>query len=114
MLHIGQKMVCIGGEGTPKPPGWWDEWAAEWGVTRPTRGEVYTVRDIKARKKGGFRIRLVEIVNPPVLMRGAPQQEPWFWAEMFRPVVEKKTNISAFEEILKRETVDDRAPASVR
>ena len=97
-FHVGQKVVCVDNKHTPKPVGHWEEWKRRFGVTKPIRGEVYTIREIAARKNGGLRLRLVEIVNPPAEFRDAPAQEPWFWAENFRPV--KTTSIEIFEQML--------------
>lgn len=101
MLTSGQKVVCIGLKGSPKPPGFWEAWRKDWGLTFPKRGEVYTVRETAARADGGQRIRLVEIVNPHVEFTDAPKQEPWWWSEGFRPVVDRPTDISMFTALLK-------------
>jgi hypothetical protein len=69
----------------------------------PIVGEVYTIRAIL--NTDGLCFKLREIIN-------APQQyeegftECAFEAVAFRPVVERKTDISIFTAILKRESVN--------
>ncbi|GLQ36730.1 hypothetical protein GCM10007908_03500 [Rhizobium albus] len=98
--HIGMKVVCVGYEGTPKPPGFWEEWCKDWGIIKPDRGCVYTIRDMRIMSDGVLRIRLDEIRNPIVAFVDAPNQEPWFTAKAFRPVAGKKTDISVFTAML--------------
>lgn len=102
-FRVWQKVVCVGTSGTPNVD--WDAWCSHWKIVRPERGAIYTVRDTRA---GSVRqhIRLVEIVNPCAQFSDAPPQEPWFWAEAFRPVVERGTDISIFTKMLKPEKVD--------
>lgn len=94
MFRVGQKVVCIGTDGTPGVD--WAYWVSYWKIAVPRRGTIYTVRDIRA---GSIRqlIRLVEIVNPAVEFIDAPAQEPWFWSEAFRPIVEPKAETSFTE-----------------
>lgn len=114
-FQVGQKVVCIGSKGTPNID--WEAWCAYWKVARPTRGSIYTIRDTRIGSNRQH-VRLVEIVNPIAEFSDALPQEPWFWAEAFRPVVEKKTDagMAILREILERETVKDmpRVPAKVR
>lgn len=102
MLWVRQKVVCIGTDGSPRID--WDAWAALYKVVRPVRGSIYTVRDTRIGSEGRQFIRLVEIVNPPAKFSDAPDQEPWWWAEAFRPLVERETDISVFQEILRKAT----------
>lgn len=113
-FHVGQKVVCIGTPGTPNID--WDAWCAYWKVVKPTRGETYTVRDTRIGRDGRQHILLVEIVNPIVPFKDAPDQEKRFWAEAFRPIVEKKTDagMAILQEILTRETITDSPPIKVR
>lgn len=101
-FRIGQKVVCVGTNGTPRVD--WDAWVAYYKIVRPDRGSIYTVRDIRIGSEGRQFIRLVEIVNPHAKFCDAPDQEPWWWAEAFRPVVDRKTDISFAVEILKKAT----------
>jgi hypothetical protein len=103
-FRIGQKVVCVGIEGTPRAD--WSEWPAYYKIVKPERGPVYTVRDSRIGANGRQHIRLVEIVNPPAKFIDAPDQEPWWWAEGFRPVVERKTSIEIFTKLLADNRVD--------
>lgn len=104
MFRIGQKVVCVSLEmsgGGPLLPGF----------NYPSKGGVYTIRGIFPAGVENLLL-LEEVVNRPCGTT-IGFLEPGFNATHFRPVVEKKTDISVFEEILRRETVDDRAPANV-
>ncbi|MEF2073520.1 hypothetical protein [Consotaella aegiceratis] len=72
------------------PEGFWDKWCAHWGVTRPERGHVYTIRDVRLSRAGTVHLRVVEIVNPPVEFIDGPTQEPWWWGTAFRPTDEAR------------------------
>lgn len=102
MFRIGQKVVCVddtrlaGCDGTGPDVNRWI-----------SAGQIYTIRKTTFRK------------SPLVWLQGVNRAcvnfyDSGFHASRFRPVVEKKTDISVFTEILNRETVDDRAPARVR
>lgn len=99
-LHVRQRVVCIGTEGTPNID--WDTWCTHWKIARPTRGGIYTVRDARIGRAGRQHIRLVEIVNPSAEFSDAPSQEPWWWASAFRPI----TDISIFTKMLKPKKVE--------
>lgn len=87
-FHVGQKVVCIG-----------DEWI-EFEPHLPKRGNVYTVREIE-EDNGELFLRLVELVNPVRRYREY-FGETTFDAVAFRPVVERKTSIAIFHEILNK------------
>lgn len=99
-FHVGQKVVCVGCNGTPKPPGFWEKWQQDWNVTIPQRGVVYTVRDVRTSPRGTHFIRVAEIRNPIIEFSDCPPMEPWFFSEGFRPVVERKTSIEVFKALL--------------
>lgn len=92
MFHVGQKVVCVD-----------DSPVALWPAPFK-KGEIVTV---SGPSNSPNCIRLVEYPEGSGPAAG-------YYASRFRPLVEKKTDISVFTEILKRETVDDRAPAQVR
>lgn len=98
--YVGMNVVCVGCEGTPKPKGFWRQWQRDWGVKRPQRGEVYTLRDMRMASDGHLRIRVEEIVNPVIEFIDAPPQEPWFFGAAFRPVQSRKADISIFTAML--------------
>lgn len=106
MFRIGQKVVCVDDSSLSSHPNF-----APWDGLIST-GTVYVVRWVDrhmwADGTVGCGVKLCGIVR-----RYGDGDTPYS-ASRFRAVVEKKTDISMFEEILKRETVDDRAPAQVR
>ena len=91
-LRIGQKVVCIDDDWGPMPvdmAGHVQRW--------PKKDDVYTVRTIDVEKSTSkVFIRLHEIVNP----ESDKDREAEFWAECFRPVVERETDIAIFEKML--------------
>lgn len=93
---VGQKVVCVGGF-----PDREIQRAKEDGVYLPAKGAIYTIRDMEPGADWWTRhlvfIRLVELVNTPHVVDGI---EPSFSAGGFRPVVEKKADISIFTAML--------------
>jgi hypothetical protein len=70
------------------------------------KGSVYTIRRIESAD-GWCAVWLEEVVNPVLdiwLDRGP--EEPAFSASRFRPIVERKTDISIFRKMLTPEGVD--------
>jgi hypothetical protein len=82
-FRVGQKVVCVDARGLSGKP-----WAY------PKKGEVYTVDGYAKHWMGGEGVVLREVVN---IFRGSPQP---FAASRFRPVVDRKTDISTFTKIL--------------
>ncbi len=105
MFRIGQKVVCIQAENPLTAGMAWNR-----ACDIPQIGTVYTVRGL-GQQYGLPALRLHEIIWRGWVEGGVYSHDGFYWAGRFRPVVEKKTDIGVFEEILKRETVDDRAPA---
>jgi hypothetical protein len=105
MFHIGQKVVCVTDHGQ-----WTGAGDGNWPSCK--KGTVYTIRDIDARcieHYGVVGIRVEELVLPLVDTE-IGLFEPAFHPRRFRPVIERKTDISVFTRILdkvnKRETVN--------
>jgi len=99
-FRVGQKVVCIRG-----PFGCYVE-----GKKQPNMGELYTIRAIYTdvlRPQYGVGLHLEEIENPTSL----DGKEPGFYSSRFRPVVERKTDITVFTEILRKATKPARTPA---
>lgn len=99
-FHVGQKVVLVG-------------WAAanvaawqETGARYPNVGDVYTVRAIAPWKDSAVLL-LGEIDNSHLGFA----IEPGFRQEFFRPVVERKADVSIFTEILRKVTRKDRVRA---
>ncbi len=90
MFHVGQRVVCV-----DDSPDW------VYGKTFLTLNAVYTIADLspyrrftiaggRSRESVGVRVAEIDISN-----FGA-----WWAPERFRPVVERKTDISIFTEML--------------
>lgn len=92
-FHVGQKVVCIEGE--------FDQaaLAISLGVALPTKGVIYTIRNFEDRGDEPC-LRLIEIVNPKIMHHGDIFDEPAYANDCFRPLVEKKTDISIFTAML--------------
>jgi len=94
-FRIGQKVICVARH---------REWEAAGTANIPEVGKVYTVRALGPTEG----ILLVEIVNDvPLdysieLLTGerVPPTEDEFWQCRFRPLVDRKTDISIFKKIL--------------
>lgn len=85
-FHVGQKVVCVD-----------DRWVED-EPQLPMAGVVYTIREIDAGDDGLY-FRLHELVNPVRKYRYA-EMEASFEAAAFRPVAERKTDISIFRAML--------------
>lgn len=104
MFRIGQRVVCVN-----------DRWITLNGENVPRAKKIYTVRSINAGcvNQESTYIRLIEVRNPPIQYANA-YCEAAFDVEGFRPLIEKKTDISIFTKLLnnvplhERETVGDR------
>lgn len=99
MFRVGQRVVCVDVSACP-------EGSVPWkiitnGLDGLTEGRVYTIRAI-----GGFagrdQVWLYEIIRPLVGSIGKKYGECGYRPSRFRPVVERKTDISVFTEILRR------------
>lgn len=93
-FHVGQKVVCVDGKFHPD---FCDV------PCLPVEGAVYTIRAIELMTAvTGERspiIKLVEIVNP-VMEWEIGDEEFGFVPRRFRPLVERKTDISLFKAML--------------
>jgi len=89
---VGQKVVFVGAFSQN-----WKARAAEEGVILPVKGVVYTIRGFDPVTVNGVFIWLNEIRNDICIPAG---REYSFAAEEFRPVVDRKTDISVFKAML--------------
>lgn len=95
MFRVGQKVVCVsaGTNGHPMD-------------IRPRVGCVYTIRGIEFDRPAPIHpvgLWLEEIKNPLRSYAGYSEfSETSFSALRFRPVIERKTDISVFTEILRK------------
>lgn len=90
-FHVGQKVVCVD-----------DLPSINARITRApslTKGQVFTIRDMEIWK-GVLLVRLVEIVAAPFDFIDRGWLEPSWRASRFRPIVERKTDISIFTSML--------------
>ena len=97
-FHVGQKIVCI--NGNFKDSRWYRS------LYQPKQGHIYTIRDFAhaeyvaaSDSPSGSFVYLVEIINPPVLWYNGFWELAWP-LRRFRPVIERKTDISIFTKIL--------------
>lgn len=97
-FRVDQKVICVN-DGRP-----WESWKAwldhKWSqfwhpYTSPKIGSIYTVTNVYTSFDGELCLELAEITdaNPEFW-------EPGFFASMFRPVQERKTDISVFTKML--------------
>lgn len=88
-FRVGQKVVCVS-----------DDWNADFyeGEHRPIKGNVYTIREISNGRKIPVVLRFEELVNPKLYCGGT--SECRYNANKFRPVAERKTDISIFKAML--------------
>lgn len=93
---VGQKVVCL-----------IDEWSSS-GVasllahaphTFPQKGKIYTIRNIETFREGFVYLHFVEIVNPVIPFFHGPWEQGWDYRR-FRPLADRKTDISVFTALL--------------
>ncbi|MEO6382006.1 MAG: hypothetical protein ABIO35_08410 [Nitrobacter sp.] len=98
-FYVRQKVVCVDDQDFICP----DNDAAA-----PKRGVIYTIRTIYSDYRNKPLVHLDEIRNEPRKWLTG-HHEGGFFAQRFRPVIERKTDISIFTEML----TDKRIPAHV-
>ncbi len=95
MFRVGQRVVCI-------DPTWGSSGSLQsaWCPNLPIKDRIYTIRDVVTFNgyPNGF-LRLYEVVNP---VKG--RDEPYFEVTKYRPIVERKTDISVFRKLLQPKT----------
>lgn len=91
MFHVGQKVACVL---QPQHP-----WYLNKCPNRPVKDGVYTIREIMF-VEGVMGFLLGELLNPARPWSNAPFSEPGFHHGFFRPVDERKTDISIFTKML--------------
>lgn len=89
-FRVGQKVVCINAPVYSLHPSRYKE--------LPKQGVVYTVRGYRSSKS----ILLFEIVSG---FGDDGRGEAGFYASRFRPVIERKTDITVFTEILRKTNI---------
>jgi hypothetical protein len=102
MFYVGQKVCCVGlggkqGNMTPQQ-------AALHRINLPVVGKIYTVESIFTAPGGRECLRLVELKNGHVPTTTGDVLG--FVSYMFKPVVERKTDISIFKAMLNPKTAE--------
>lgn len=92
-FHVGQKVVCVDGS---------EHSSCECsGAVMPVAGKIYTIREIRINPRSGIaNFHLHEIHNDLVLSEVDGLGEPYFSSTRFRPIIERKTDISIFTAML--------------
>lgn len=88
----GMRVVCVSDEWMP---GFKEQEQLRHGSAFPVKGRVYTLRDvIISEDTGELLVRLVEIVNPPVvILWDGTIGEPLWGAFRFRPLDENRLDV---------------------
>ena len=94
-FHVGQKVVCINGEMKDREAA---DFYSSKGIVFPSKGTIYTIRQI-LWLEDFYALRLEEIVNPIVRYKEHTLEHA-FHVDRFRPLVERKTDISQFKAML--------------
>lgn len=87
-FHVGQKVVCV------------DDKPFNGGLDGLIAGNIYTIRGFGECMSGPLGIRLVELLRPK------PANDMPYLARRFRPIIERKTDISIFTAMLTPNRVD--------
>lgn len=95
MFYVGQKVTPIISEDGRS--NWWNHAKMQY-ENGPVIGNVYTIRGFDSSEMG---LLLHEFRTGSCYLDGT---EAGYWKGRFRPVVEKKTDISFAHEILKKAT----------
>ena len=84
-FHVGQRVVCV------------DATRIKNDAAPLNKGAIYTVRELECDEDEGYGLRLCEIVN-----RNHPTigTEISYYSRRFRPIVNRKTDISIFTKML--------------
>jgi hypothetical protein len=94
MFNVGQKVECIGYPPTPK-------FALYPSAQVPKVGGIYVIRAVNDwPDEGVTRLRFVGLDNSHLLPKMGGRIEPGFNSIYFRPIVERKTDISIFTAML--------------
>lgn len=102
MFRTGQKVVCI-------DPTWGAPTGSELQKARcpnlPTKGAVYRIRSthflqVYQGKPSQWFVRLYEVVNPTLPDGHGKDAEAIFDAKKYRPLDERKTDISVLKQLL--------------
>lgn len=89
MFQVGQKVECVDDQPHPCSP---------YPITEITKGGIYIVSWCGSVE---FDVGVTFVWLPGVRLQGIHRMHDWAWyALRFRPVVERKTDISVFQRML--------------
>lgn len=109
MFYTGQKVVCVDDGHEDAFIRWYDG-------TKIVKGQTYTVRNTGTTVFGtpGIRLMEVELTGVNGYNTGLPFKDNLYKQSRFRPLVERKTDISVFTALLNpanhKELVDAKGP----
>lgn len=90
MFFVGQKVVCVNDDTEEfKTPG--HKWTCRGFILK--KGEIYTIRSLETGIDNHPTMKLVEVAD-------RSERDKGYRRERFRPLVEKKTDISLFKSML--------------
>lgn len=95
-FYRGQKVVCVDDSHTRHGKRWFPG-------SEIKRDTVYTVREVGLDVDGCPGLRLREVILN-ARTNGRIESDLFYMATRFRPVVERKTDIGVFHEILRKVT----------
>lgn len=95
MFYIGQRVVFIGNGGFARHLAHYPD------LKVPKKNHVYTVRELTFHETAGLRVE--EILNNKHHYKEGYEECAWLVDE-FRPLEERKTDISIFEKLLNPQT----------
>ena len=101
-MNRGQKVVCVWDfQGVDKSKSSDPYWFTQV-LNLPCKGCIYTIRAIEVNSHSSEykAVLLEEITNPVGVWRGGVKAEGNFDVRMFRPAIDKSTDISIFTEML--------------
>lgn len=107
-FRVGQKVVCVSLEENAQHA-ISRESAKRFGAIYPQVGRVYTVRSIYETQSGLKGILLCELDNMRASQRAGRERECGFVVNWFRPVADRKTDISIFKAMLNPSKCEVRA-----
>lgn len=100
MFYVGQKVVCV--KSSP-----WKHPSFRYFDHLPILNRIYIIRGCVVAYNAPY-VYLEEIRNTPHNWSEIGFAEPAFWSGHFRPIIEKKTDISIFTALLPPSEVKQR------
>ena len=110
MFFVGQKVVCVVD---------WRREALLFSIPYwPVKDEIYTIAIVRTETNAqdcgqDCGLVLVELANPRMLHADGEMKDPAWSSFGFRPLIERKTDISCFQRILARPPARTKIPERV-